>query len=312
MAGFDTIWRTTKNNMFRNKWLSLSTIFVIAIVFTISIFFIATAIIGQKTVKYYETRAQVIVFFKRETPEEEIFKFRDRINDDSLVESIDYISKEEALEIYKEDFENDPDLVETITADTLPPSLGVRAKSIEDLETIIRNINNEKEVNAYVDEVFYFKDVVDSIKTLSKVIGYGAIILITGLSIVTFALIMVTIRFNLLAHKNEIEIMHLVGSTDTFIKVPFLMQGALYGSIGALISTIIILTPWYLAMYSFRNSDFYFWLSQFLTDLSLGFLKSFNILFFLGFVGSVLLVGVIFGVISSYAAVVRHLNLSEK
>jgi cell division transport system permease protein len=312
MAGFDSIWRTTRNNILRNKWLSLSTIFVIAIVFTISIFFIAMAIFGQKTVRYYETRAQVIVFFKRETPEEEIFKFRDKINDDNLVESIDYISKEEALEIYKEDFENDPDLVETITADTLPPSLGVRAKSIENLETIIKNINNEKEVNAYVDEVFYFKDVVDNIKTLSKVIGYGAAILITALSLVTFALIMVTVRFNLLAHKNEIEIMHLVGSTDTFIKLPFLLQGALYGSIGALISAVIILTPWYIAMYSFRGTDFYFWVSQFLSDLSLNFLRNFDIIFVLIFLFCLLLIGALFGVVSSYAAVIRHLNLSEK
>src|SRR5690606_35495167 len=145
-------------------------------------------------------------------------------------------------------------------------------------------------------DVSYFKDVVDNIKTLSGVFGYGAAILITGLSVVTFALIMVTIRFNLLAHKNEIEIMHLVGSSDSYIKIPFLLQGAVYGSIGAIISTLLILAPWYIIIYSFRDSDFFFWLSQFLSDLSFNFLLSFNLLFVLLFVGLVLLIGVLFGV----------------
>lgn len=312
MGALAKLFSTTKENMFRNKWLSLSTIFVISIVFTISIFFIALAILGQRAVKYYETRAQVIVFFKREAPEEEIFKFRDLINDEELVEDIDYISKEEALEIYKQDFENDPDLVETITADTLPPSLGIRAKSIENLEQVIRNINELKEKNAHVDEVFYFKDVVDNIKTISKVMNYGAIILITSLSAITFALIMVTIGFNILAHKNEIEIMHLVGSTDTQIKMPFIVEGAMYGAIGAVISSLVILTPWYIMMHSVVGSDFYYLISQFLTDLSLGFLKSFNPLFILIFLISVLAIGILFGIISSWAAVLRYLNLDEK
>ncbi len=312
MGTLGKLFKTTKENMLRNKWLSLSTIFVVSVVFTISIFFIAVAILGQKAVKYYETRAQVIVFFKREAPEEEIFKFRDLINDEELVEAIDYISKEEALEIYKQDFENDPDLIETITADTLPPSLGVRAKSIESLEQLIRNINVEKEKNAHVDEVFYFKDVVDNIKTLSKVMNYGAVILIGGLSAITFALIMVTIGFNILAHKEEIEIMHLVGSADNQIRLPFIAEGAMYGAIGGLISSILILVPWYIMMHTIVGSDFYYLISQFFTDLSLGFLKSFDPVFVLIFLLSVLTIGILFGIISSWAAVLRYLSLDEK
>ncbi len=312
MNDFNRVLKSTKNNIERNRWLSLSTIFVISIVFTITTAFILLAVFGQKAVKYYETRAQVIVFFKKEAPESEIFKFRDQINDSEIVESIDYISQEEALEIYRTDFENDPDLVETITADTLPPSLGVRAKSIENLETIIVTINEQKEKNAYVDEVFYFKDVVDNIKSLSKIINYGAIILITSLSIITFSLIMVTIGFNILAHKNEIEIMHLVGSSDKNIKLPFLMEGALYGIIGAVIASTIIILPWYVILASTRGSDFHFWLSQFFSDLSLGFVTSFNIWVVLLFVLFEILIGITFGMISSYAAVLKYLNLKEK
>jgi len=312
MNSLQRLVKTTKTNIVRNKWLSLSTIFVISIVFTISSFFISLAILSQRTVHFYEKKAQVIVFFKRETPEAEIFKFETLIDNRERVENIEYISKENALEIYKQDFENDPDLIETITADTLPPSLNIRAKSIEDLEVVIREINKEKETNAYIDEVFYFKDVLDSIKTISEVINYGTIILTISLSVITFSLIMVTIGFNILAHKNEIEIMHLVGSTDNFIKLPFILEGAFYGFVGATVSSSLILLPWYISIHYAIGTDFHYWISQLLNDLNLPFLKSFNIQFTLMFYGLQILIGLLFGSISSYTAVLKYLNLKEK
>jgi len=303
---------STRKNMLRNRWLSISTIFVISIVFTISSFFIALAMFSKKAVQFYETKAQVIVFFKKEAPEEEIFKFRDLIENKELIESIEYTSQEEALEIYKEDFQDEPELLETITAETLPPSLNIRAKSIEDLNTVIKSISSEKEKNAYVDEILYFKDVVDNMRTLSKVINYGAAVLITSLSAITFALIMITIGFNIMAHKDEIEIMHLVGSSDKFIKVPFLLEGSLYGAIGAIVSSTLLILPWYVALLYMQNTDFYFWISQLLSDLSLGYLKEFNLSFVLLFYGIQIFIGVAFGFIGSYSAVLKYLRLKEE
>ncbi|HVX92785.1 MAG TPA: permease-like cell division protein FtsX [Candidatus Dojkabacteria bacterium] len=306
------IAETTKKNIIRNRWLSITTILVIAIIFTLATIFSSIALIARNAVTYYEKRSQVIVFFKQETPESEIFKFRDAINDPTLVESIDYTSKEQALEIYKKDFENDPALVDTITADTLPPSLGIRAKSIQALEQVIKNINDEKAKNAYIDDVLYFKSVVDSIKTISNIMNYGALALIIGFVAVTFTLITVTISFNILSHKGEIEIMHLVGSTDKYIKTPFILEGAFYGFIGALISATVIIIPWYIIFYMTRNTDVNFWIVQSLNDLNLGFLKGFNIFFFLIFYAVQLILGVVLGGLSSYIAVVRYMNSQGK
>lgn len=304
--------KTTKNNIIRNRWLSFATIFVISIAFSISTFFIVLAIVSQRAAAYYETKAQVIIFFQSETPEEEIFKVRDAIDDPSLIDEIEYISKEEALEIYVEDFEDDPDLVDTVTADSLPPSLGIRAKSIEDLTSVIKTINEEKETNAYIDEVMYFKDVVDKLKSISNAINYGTMALTVGLGIITFALIIITIGFNIMSHKNEIEIMHLVGSNDSFIKTPFIVEGAMYGLFGAIISSSLMIVPWYISMNYIKDSDFHFWLSQFLNDLSLDFLKQFDLKFTLSFYLIQIVIGVLFGSIGSSTAVWKYLNLKNK
>ena len=188
------ILSVTKKNIKRNKWLTASTILVTTIVFTLASVFVSISILLSKTIDYYEQRAQVIVFFKKGTPEEDIFKFKDQIDNPELIEEIDYISQEEALEIYKEDFADDPDLISTVTADSLPASLEIRAKNIDALITLIDNINKAREINPNVDDVMYFEDVVNNIKTLSRIINIGGIILITTMIIVTIAL-MITIPF---------------------------------------------------------------------------------------------------------------------
>ena len=145
------ILSVTKKNIKRNKWLTASTILVTTIVFTLTSVFVSISILLSKTIDYYEQRAQVIVFFKKGTPEEDIFKFKDQIDNPELIEEIDYISQEEALEVYREDFADDPDLISTVTADSLPASLEIRAKNIDALITLIDNINKAREINPNVD-----------------------------------------------------------------------------------------------------------------------------------------------------------------
>ncbi|MCD4811833.1 permease-like cell division protein FtsX [bacterium] len=292
----------------RNKWFTLSTIFVTAIVFTISSFFISLAIIGKRAVNYYEQKAQVIIFFDKETPQEEIFAVRDKIDDPELIESIDYLSQEDALVIYQEDFADSPDLISTITADALPPSLEVRAVSIDSLLEVIEMINLEKDTNVYIDDVMYFKDVVDNMKTLSGIINVGAIVVISALTLITFFLIRVTTGLNIKLHQEEIKIMHLVGGTDSFIKTPFLVEGALYGLLGGLLASSLILIPWYLIVFYSQGADFWYWISQLLVDFDLQFLNEFNPLFILVYYIIHISTGVLLGVISSYSAVHKYLN----
>ncbi len=302
------VFSVTKKNIKRNKWLTISTIIVASIVFTLSSIFISASILTQKVVEYYEQRAQVIVFFKKDTTEEDIIKFRDLINDKDLVEEIDYVSQEEALEIYKEDFKDNPDLISTVTADSLPASLEIRAKNIDSLLLTIENINKVKETDPNVDEVMYFKDVVDNMKTLSRIINIGSIVLISAMALVTISLIRVTIGFNIKIHQEEIEIMHLVGSSDKFIRTPFLLEGTFYGFIGGLLSALCVLIPWYVVISYTKGTDFSYWIDQLLVDINLPFLAEISITFILIFLLIHVLIGSLFGFASSYSAVKKYLK----
>lgn len=302
------IFEVTKKNVKRNKWLTISTILVSVIVFTLSSLFISASILTQKAVKYYEQKAQVIVFFKKDVQEADILSFRDKLYNPSLIEHIDYISQNDALEIYKDDFADNPDLISTVTADSLPASIEVRAKDINALLTVIDTINTEKESNANIDEVLYFKDVVENIRTLSQIVGIGSVVLIAAMGAVTIALIRLTIGFNIKLHQDEIRIMHLVGSSDKFIKTPFLIEGTFYGLVSGFISALGIATIWYILIYYSSGTDFSFWISQMLTDFNLNFLLvpsiTFLLIYFLVHMGT----GALLGAFSSYSAVRKYLS----
>ena len=302
------ILSVTKKNIKRNKWLTASTILVTTIVFTLTSVFVSISILLSKTIDYYEQRAQVIVFFKKGTPEEDIFKFKDQIDNPELIEEIDYISQEEALEIYKEDFADDPDLISTVTADSLPASLEIRAKNIDALITLIDNINKAREINPNVDDVMYFEDVVNNIKTLSRIINIGGIILITTMIIVTIALIRVTIGFNIKVHQEEIEIMQLVGSSDKFIKTPFLLEGTFYGLTGGFLASLIVLIPWYATNIYSSGTDFSTWITQMFKDINLEYILKPNFTFILVFILIHIIIGSLIGFLSSLSSVKKYLK----
>jgi len=302
------VFDTTKKNVRRNRWLSFATIFVSTIVLAITSFFISAAVLSRVAVKYYEQRSQVIIFFQKDTPEADILTLRDKIYDPALISDIKYVSQEDALSIYKEDFADSPDLISTVTADSLPPSLEIRAYNIDGLLQIITNVNKEKDTNPSIDEIMYFKDVVDNLKTLSRIINIGAIVLISGLLIISFFLIRITIGFNINAHKDEIQIMNLVGSTNSFIKTPFILEGAFYGLVGGFLAATLIIVPWYVTVAYTQGTDFATWINQMLTDFGLSFLRTPDLAFIPIYYMIHLVFGALLGIVSSFSAVKRYLK----
>ncbi len=303
------IIEVTKKNMKRNKFLSLSTIMVTSVVLLISSFFISLGIVAQKGIDHYEKKAQVIIFFKRDTSESDILAMKERLYDKETTESITYISQQEALSIYKEDFADNPDLLATVTADSLPPSLEIKAKSVDSLMDMINRIKKEKETNASIDDVIYFKEVVNNLKRISSIIKVTSIILISALVIIAFLLIRITIGFNINSHSEEIKVMNLVGSPKHYITKPYILEGSLYGALGGFIATSILIIPLYIFLSSLtKDASLSYWLNQTLRDLGLLFIKPVNILFLLIYYLVHIGAGALIGVVSSLSAVKRYLE----
>lgn len=302
------IIKMTKKHIRRNKWLSFASILVILFSFLISSIFVVLGIGSNKGLNALEKQGQIIVFFELNTPESEIRLVEDKIKASGLVQSIEYISEEEAQKIYIQDFENDVELVESVTTGALPPSLEIRAKDLNEIDEVLTLVTKEKDQNTNINEVVYYKEFIDRLKTAVNLVRFGGFALVTFLTLVSITLVFITIGFNIKAHQDEIKTMKLIGSTGMFIRTPYIIEGALYGFIGAIIAALIIQVIWFGGILLIRNSDLYYLMTQMLRELALIDLIQFNWVTALVMLGIESIAGIIVGAVSSMIAVIKYMK----
>lgn len=225
----------TWRNIRRSPYQALAAVLIMTLTFLVVSFFIFLLIGSSKVVNFFESKPQVTAFFKNEATQENINSLENNISQTGKVSSIKFVSKQQALQIYKEQNKNDPLLLDLVTAEVLPSSFEISAIKIEDLGSISDLLKK----SPIVSEVIYQKDVVSALTAWTGAIRKIGLALVVLLSLVS-VFIMVTIIGIKISHKKEdIEIMRLIGATSWYIRWPFIIEGMFYGIIGAFIGWFI-------------------------------------------------------------------------
>lgn len=226
-----TIWQRVR----RTPYQAVSAVFMIFITLFAMAVFVFIAGLSSAVISYFETKPQLTVFFKDEKDKNSIDQLIEKLKATGKVANADYISKEQALVIYKEQNKNDPLLLEMVSADILPSSLEVSAlapKYLIDLEEILKK-------ESFIDEIVFQKDVVESLISWTSTIRLVGIFLILFLLFTSFFILLASIGMKIALRKEEIEILKLVGATSWYIKRPFILEGLGYGLFGALLSGLL-------------------------------------------------------------------------
>lgn len=189
---------------------------------------------------YVETRPQVTVYFQSNASENDIFAVRDELMKSGRVSSIEYISKEEAYDIYKDLTKDNPLLLEMTSASILPASLEIFAKRPEYLPQIASFLENKEGV----DEVQFQKIIVDRLLNLTAAVRNSAFILSGFLFTMATVVLVATTSFKIALRKEEIEILQLIGASRMFIIGPYLKEGIFFGIVSSILAfmTILIVT----------------------------------------------------------------------
>lgn len=222
-----------KNNFKREKFLFFSNITAMSVTFLILGAFVTIIALTQTAIRNLEKQAQVTVFFKDEFPEENIQKLEIELLADPRVSETRYISKEEAFTIFSELNKEDPILLDSISASILPASLEIKTKSLDDLP----NVANELSEVDGVEEVKYFKEVIEKFKSWSKIAYTVGVSLVGLFFVVSFSVIMITTRITINSKGKELEILKLVGASDNYVKKPIVQQSLFFGVISGLIAS---------------------------------------------------------------------------
>lgn len=242
------ILKTAMVSLWRNRLLSLAaTLIMVMTLFTIS-FFASVLFVTNKTAGYLRDKADISVYFNEDVTKDQIFALQNTLLARSDIKNVDYISKEKALERWKEwqgkkytDSENGLQDVINETSNPLPRSLDIKADKPEDLDNINAFLNSD-EIKPIVRHVSYEQNkiVIDKLIKMTdflKNVGWGLSILFLLISIL---IIYNTIRLTIYARSDEIEIMKLVGASDWYVQGPFFVEGMMYGLLSSILSALIL------------------------------------------------------------------------
>ena len=288
MKTFKTTWR----NIRRSPYQAFAAVFVMILTFIFISFFAFLLYGSSKAISYFESRPQVTAFFRQDVKSNDIDNLKNELNATNKIAEIKFVSKEDALEIYREQNKNDPLLLELVTADILPASLEISTIKIEDLS----DINNKLKDSPLVSEVVFQKDVVSVLTSWTNALRTIGLGLIVVLSLVSIFIMVIIIGVKISQKKQDIEIMRLIGAGGWYIRWPFMLEGIFYGGVGAILGWgISSLALWYATPM----------LSSFLKGIPIFPLP---LIFLFGLLGMEILVAIVLGTLSSFLAVLRYLK----
>jgi cell division transport system permease protein len=277
----------------RSPYQALAATLAMALTFFIGSIFLMLIIGGQIVLNYIEQRPQVIAFFKDDTNEAKINEIANQIKSTGLAREIKYVSKEEALSIYRERNKDEPLLLESVSAEFLPASIDISVKRAQDINEITKIVKARPEV----ERVITPENLVQQLVKWTKTIRLGGILVVSALMLVSFLIIIMVVGMRIAIRREEISIMNLVGATKWFIARPFFIEGALYGVIGATVAIFLIYSI--LLFYSPNIQEF------------LGPIQIFPVkptFFIYLWLGEVLVAGFV-GILGAIIALYRYLNV---
>lgn len=223
------------NHIRRSPYQSMAAVLTMFLtMFLAGIFFLVTA--GSYFVlQYFESKPQITVFFSNASTPADAENLKKALVATGKVASAKYVSKDQALAIYREQNKSDPLLLEMVTADILPASLEVSANNpsfLNELDPIMRK-------TAGVEEVVFQKDVVNTLLMWTNAIRLVGLVVVSLFAVNAILIVMTVIGMKIALKREEIEILTLIGASPWYVRMPFIVEGAAYGIIGAFFSWII-------------------------------------------------------------------------
>ncbi len=180
----------------------------------------------------------VEAFIPPDASQEDIDEVRSSVEGYPEVSSVNYVSEEEALATFKETFADRPEVYEGIDPGVLPASLQIQLEDPAAADEVAQRLREE---HGFTDENLSYPQ--QTIERLNKVTSYmiwglyGATILFLISSVL---LISNAIRLSIFARRKEIEVMKLVGASDSFVRTPFVFEGMVQGLIGAGLAALTV------------------------------------------------------------------------
>lgn len=234
---FKNMMKQGLQGMWRNRGMGLASVGSIsAVLIILGIVLIMVLSINNLVSETTNKFDELQVFLEDDLEIDQLNNIEKNIKGTEGVVSAVFLSKDEALEDFKKDWGENASLLEGLDPNPLQNSYVIKLKNIEYADNVVDKVNELEGV----DEVKYYKDIIDKMVVVGNYVQGGGIIIIAILILVSIFIISNTIKITVTARKREVNIMKYVGATNGYIRGPFIVEGVLFGLIGAIISILIV------------------------------------------------------------------------
>jgi cell division transport system permease protein len=192
----------------------------------------------QAGLDYTESKVEVVADLKDNVKAEEVESITARLEEMPEVDSVHFVSEEEALANYRASIaeQGEDDLTLYLDSNPLHASLEVKLVEASEFGDVVESLRAEP----FVDKVKEQQKTVDSLLTITNVLGTAGTVILVIIAFIVLFIIVNTIRLAVVARAEEIEIMRLVGASDAFIRWPFVFEGAMVGLLGSALTLAML------------------------------------------------------------------------
>jgi cell division transport system permease protein len=220
-----------------NSLMSFASISTVALSLLILGMFLVMVLNMNNMASILESQVQISVYLHDDLNEEQIQELGAAIHELPNVSQIVFISKEEAMEKFKKRLGEQQNMLTALgDSNPLPNAFEVRVDNPEKVRYVAKTIAGLPGV----ENAKYGQDVIEHVFSLTKMMRIVGLVLILFLALAAMFIISNTIRITVFARRKEIGIMKYVGATDWFIRWPFLIEGMILGSGGALLAVLLL------------------------------------------------------------------------
>jgi cell division transport system permease protein len=287
-------------SFWRNKWLSTATVVVMVLALTVSVGLVLFNVTMRSAVLSIKDKVDISVYFQAATAEDEILRIKKSLEELSEIKTVDYISRDEALETFTQAHQDEPVITQALQeldGNPLEASLRIKANDTSQYATIAQYLKSPQ-LEQFISDVSYEDNQV-AIDRLTAFIGYAnriGLAITVLMALIAGIVVYNTIRLAIYSNRDEIGIMRLVGASNPLVRGPYVVEGMIQGALAAVVSLILV-AP---LLYALSPG-----LSRFIPELNLFeyYLSNLLTLFFYQ-----VLLGLVIGSVSSFVAVRRYLR----
>ncbi|MDD4271904.1 MAG: ABC transporter permease [Patescibacteria group bacterium] len=243
LLSFLRVIKFSLQDIARNIWLSIITIIIITLaLFSVNLL-LTVKVLTSATVGAVKDKIDVSLYLKSEAPENLILALKSQIENIDSVAKVDYISKQAAIESFREKHKNDPEILQALLElgkNPLSPGLIIKPKDINNYDDLIVSLNK---IDNDIIESRNFDDhkaILAKINNIADKASEAGLFISSLFVLITILVVYNAVRVAIFTHKREIGIMKLVGASTWFIRAPYLISGVIYALLGVVVAIIII------------------------------------------------------------------------